>query len=98
MHQVLVRDRTAVAVDIWVNKVDVGGSEPALIWQIHERNPRDKAEDLTRISHAEIVQRLTAADRSVVDLGFWLLGASAVFLLLGVGVSRWNRSRANNTA
>ncbi len=90
----MVRDRTAVAIDVLIRKKDIGGTEPVLIWQIYERNPRDKEEELTRVHYDEVIERLTAVDRSVVKLGYWLLAACAGFLLLWFGVTRWNRSRA----
>ena len=89
----MVRDRTANAVDILVQKQGEDESVPALIWQLFERNPHDKEEDLTRIHYDDVVERLTAANRSVVTLGFWLLTASAGFLIVWLGVMRWNRAR-----
>lgn len=87
----MVRDRTAVAVDIWVRKQETGGQGTRLIWQLQERNPRDKEEELTMVSYGEVTERLTASDRSVANLGLWLLGASLLFLVLGFAVRRWNR-------
>ncbi|MGI9404944.1 MAG: hypothetical protein ACR2O4_01120 [Hyphomicrobiaceae bacterium] len=89
-----VRDETAVAVDIWVRKAEIGKNAPATIWQLHERNPRDSALELTHVSYDEVVDRLVGADRSVANLGFWLLVASVGLLSLGLVVRRWNRARA----
>jgi hypothetical protein len=89
----LVRDYTAAAVDIWVVKSEIGADTPVTIWQIQERNPRDAASELTQVSHAEIVERLTTANRSVAELGYWLLAASGGFVLIGIAVRMWNRDR-----
>lgn len=90
----IVRDRTAFAIDVWVDPAEVGGSAPMRIWQIRENNPHNIIGPETFVSHAEIVGRLTAIDRSMVEAGAWLLAAGAGLALLGVGVGRWNRRRA----
>ncbi|MGI9482821.1 MAG: hypothetical protein ACR2OR_10750 [Hyphomicrobiales bacterium] len=89
----LVRDYTAAAVDIWVDKAEVGKSAPATIWQIEERNPHDKPSELTVVSYDEIVARFTKISRSMQVLGYWLLAGGATLLLVGFGVIRWNRGR-----
>ncbi len=89
----LVRDYTAVAIDIWVVDAELGGTEPLTIWQIEERNPRDAESERTRVSYAEIIERRLSADRSMIKVAYWLLAAGCVVLLLGLGVMRWNRGR-----
>lgn len=89
----LVRDYTAVAIDIWVLEADTGTAEPVKIWQIEERNPRDDASELTKVGYDEIIERLSASGKSMVRLGYWLFAACCGFLLLGVGVRKWNRGR-----
>ena len=93
---VLVRDRTSVALDVWVERSAIGGDGPMVIWQIREHNPYKK--DLKRIlgeetfvSHAEIVNRLTQVNRSMIEAGTGLLALALAFFLLGVGAKRWNR-------
>ena len=94
----LVRDYTAVAIDIRVVKSETGTRAPVTIWKIQERNPRDAASELTRVSYAEIIERLSAADRSMTEVGYWLLAACGGFVLLGIGVRRWNRGRPHRLA
>ena len=93
---VLVRDRTSVALEVWVERSAIGGDGPMVIWQIREHNPYKK--DLKRIlgeetfvSHAEIVNRLTQVNRSMIEAGAVLLALALALFLLGVGAKRWNR-------
>ncbi len=93
---VIVRDRTSVALDVWVEGSAIGGEGPMVIWQIREHNPYKK--DLKRIlgeetfvSHAEIVNRLTQVNRSMIEAGAGLLALALALFLLGVGAKRWNR-------
>ena len=94
----LVRDQTAVAIDVWVVEAEIGTAAPMTIWQIQEHNPYRAASELTYVDYAEIIERLHAADRSMVEAGYWLLAACGGFVLLGVGVGRWNRSRPDRLA
>jgi len=89
----LVRDYTAVAVDLWVVAAELGQGAPVTIWQLEERNPHDGPEALTRVGYAETVERLTRTDRSMVEVGYGLLAAAAGLLGLGLLVGRWNRGR-----
>ena len=89
----LVRDYTAVAIDIRVVAAELGTGAPVTIWEIHERNPIDAGPDPTSISYEDIIERLLAVDRSMIEVGYWLLAACAGFLLIGLGVRRWNRTR-----
>ncbi len=93
---IVVRDRTGATVDVWVDRSAIGGAEPMVIWQIREHNPYKKdLENIlgpeTFVSHAEIVNRLTQIDRSMIEAGVGLLGLALVFFLLGVGAKRWNQ-------
>jgi hypothetical protein len=95
----IVRDQTSSALDVWVEGAAIGGDEPMVIWQIREHNPYKKehrnilgAE--TFVSHAEIVQRLTKVDRSMVEVGVGLMVIALAFVLLGAGAKWWNRNRA----
>jgi hypothetical protein len=95
-----VRDQTSAALDVWVERTAVGGDEPMVIWQIREHNPykRENTGSLgeeTFVSHAEIVERLTEVDRSMVKAGAWLLGLALAFALLGVGAKWWNKKFAS---
>ena len=94
----LVRDYTAVAIDVWVTQSELGSGAPVTIWKLQERNPRDKAAELTNVSYDEIIERLTTADRSMRKIGYWSLVACGGFLLLGLGVRRWNRDRPHRLA
>lgn len=96
----VVRNKTGVALDVWVERSAVGGDEPMVIWQIREHNPYKKAhqdilEGETFVSHAEIVQRLRKTDRSMVEAGAWFLALAFAFFFLGVGTRWWNRNRAS---
>ena len=95
-NNIMVRDGTSVAIDVWVERSAVGGAEPMVIWQIREHNPykRELVNVLgpeTSISHAEIVQRLAETDRSMFEAGIWLLIIASACFLLGIGAKRWNR-------
>jgi hypothetical protein len=94
----LVRDYTAVAIDVWVVEAELGRGAPMTIWQIQERNPHDEASELTQVGYAETIERLTATDRSMVEVGYGALAAAAGFLLLGLLVRRWNRGRPQRLA
>jgi len=96
---IVVRDQTGVALDVWVERSAIGSDEPMVIWQIREHNPYKKEHsdtlgDETFVSRAEIVQRLTEIDRSMVNVGVWLLVIAFAFALLGVGARWWNRNHA----
>lgn len=93
---IIVRDQTGATLDVWVQRTAIGGAEPMVIWQIREHNPYKKelaailgAE--TFVSHAEIVQRLTQIDRSMIEAGVGLLALALALFVLGVGAKRWNR-------
>ncbi len=97
---IIVRDRTSATLDVWVERAAIGGDEPMIIWQIREHNPykREHSNVLgeeTFVSHAEIVQRLTKSDRSMIEIGAGLLALAFALALLGVGAKRWNRKRAS---
>lgn len=94
----LVRDYTAVAIDVWVEKSELGSGAPVTIWKLQERNPRDKPAELTSVSYDEVIERLTTADRTMTKIAYWLLAACGGFLLLGIAVRRWNRSRPHRLA
>ncbi len=92
----MVRDQTSNALDVWVKRTAIGGKEPMVIWQIREHNPYKK--ELVRIlgpetfiSHAEIVNRLADTNRSMIEAGVWLWAFASAFFLLGMGAKRWNR-------
>lgn len=94
----LVRDYTAVAIDVWVVRAEIGTAAPMTIWQIQERNPYDAASELTYVGYAEIIERRLATDRSMIRVGYWLLAACGGLMLLGIGVRRWNRGRPHRLA
>jgi hypothetical protein len=94
----IVRDRTAYAIDVWVERDRLGDGEPLRIWQIRENNPHNLLGEETFIGRDEIVERLSAVDRSMVKAGSWLLAIAAGLALLGAGAGRWNRRRAKAKA
>lgn len=92
----LVRDQTSGVLEVWVERTAIGSDEPMIIWQIREHNPykkehQDTLGEETFVSRAEIVERLTRIDRSMVETGAWLLGLGMASVLLGVGTRRWNQ-------
>jgi hypothetical protein len=88
----LVRNHTAVRVDLWVRRDDIGGDEPMTIWQIQEHNPyREPYVEETFVSRDEIVARLTRSGAAMVRFGAWLLAAAGALLLFGFWVRRHNR-------
>jgi hypothetical protein len=89
----LVRDYTAVAIDVWVVEAEMGRGAPVTIWQIQERNPHDDPAELTQVGYAETIERLTATDRSMVEIGYGALASSVGLLGLGMLFRRWNRGR-----
>lgn len=89
----IVRDYTAVAIDVWVDGSEIGAGQPMIIWQIQEHNPYNLVVAETFVSFAEVIETLTRTGRSMVEIGYWLLALSAAFALIGVGVGRWNRKR-----
>jgi len=94
----LVRDRTSAALEVWVERAAIGSDEPLIIWQIREHNPyKREHQDIlgkeTFVSRAEIVERLTQIDRSMVETGVWLLVLGISSMLLGVGTKWWNQRR-----
>ncbi len=93
---IVVRDRTSATLDVWVERRAIGGAEPMVIWQIREHNPykKDLANILgpeTFVSHAEIVNRLTQVNRTMLETGAGLLTLALALFFLGLGAKRWNR-------
>lgn len=93
---IIVRDQTGATLDVWVQRTAIGGAEPMVIWQIREHNPYKKEHTAilgaeTFVSRAEIVQRLTQIDRSMIEAGVGLLALALALFVLGVGAKRWNR-------
>lgn len=96
----IVRDQTSAALDVWVERTAIGSDETMVIWQVREHNPYKKEHrnilgEETFVSHAEIVQRLTKIDRSMVEAGVGLLVLAFASVLLGVGAKWWNLNRAS---
>lgn len=90
---VVVRDYTGYAIDVWVERDEIGSGRPMIIWAIQEHSPYNNMVPETSIGYDAIASRLTAIDRSMVEAGFWLLFVSIVFGLTGVTVQRRNRGR-----
>ncbi len=89
----LVRDYTAVNIDIWVDSAKRDGAAPLRIWQIKENNPNNLLADATFVPYEAIVTRLTTIDRSRVIAGRWLLVLGLGLMLMGRGVQAGNGRR-----
>lgn len=89
----LVRDYTAVNIDVWIEAAEIGGTEPLRIWQIKENNPNNLIEIATFVPYEAIIARLTTIDHSMVIVGRWLLVLCLSLILLGLGVSARNKRR-----
>ncbi len=87
----IVRDYTAVAIDVWVDAAEIGSGGPMTIWQIREHNPYNLLVEETFVGYDEIVGRLTEIDRSMVAAGGWLVAGAAALILLGLAARLWNR-------
>ena len=88
---VMVRDFTAVALDVWVEAAEIGTGRPMTIWAIEERNPYNLVMEATSIGYDDIVGELAETDRSMVEAGGWLLAIAAALLAVGFLVQRRNR-------
>ena len=88
---VMVRDFTAVAMDVWVEKAEIGTGRPMTIWAIEERNPHNLVMPATSIGYDDIVGELVETDRSMVEAGAWLLAIAAALTAAGLLVQRRNR-------
>jgi len=95
----LVRDQTSVALDVWVERAAIGRNKPMIIWQLREHNPYKKEHsdvltEETFVTHAEIVERLKQIDRSMVKTGIGFLVFGFASVLLGTAARWWNINRA----
>lgn len=88
-----VRNNTAVFVDIWVAKETLGGDDAPLIWALREKNEYKKADEQTIVLYDDIVAGQQKNGVTLVKLSISLAGASLVFVLIGIGVGRWNRKK-----
>ena len=88
---VMVRDYTAVAMDVWVEAAEIGTGRPMTIWAIEEHSPYNMVMPATSIGYADIVGELVETDRSMVEAGGWLLAIAAALLAAGLLVQRRNR-------
>lgn len=89
----LVRDYTAINLDVWVDGAKIGGAAPLRIWQIKENNPYNLTQKATFITYEAIVNRLISIDRSMVLAGRWLLLLCIGPILIGRGVHAGNHRR-----
>ena len=89
----LVRDFTAVNIDVWVETAEIGGTEPLRIWQIKENNPINLMAAETYVGYQAIIDRLATIGRSMVIAGRWLLVLAGGLILLGRIVQIRNKRR-----
>ena len=89
----IVRDYTAVNIDVWVERGAVGSGRPVRIWQLKEHSPYNLVLEPTFIPYEAVIERLTKIDRSMVETGWYVLALAFGFMLLGVGLQHVNRRR-----
>ncbi|MEE2980609.1 MAG: hypothetical protein VYA71_03595 [Pseudomonadota bacterium] len=89
----MVRDFTAVNIDVWVENDALGRGDPVRIWQIVEHNPYNLVLEATNVSYEKVVARLEIIDRSMVVAGYYLLALCFGSVLLGMGLQHINRRR-----
>ena len=91
----LVRDRTSVAIEVWVETAAIGGGEPLRIWQIREHNPYNMIGKETFIPLDQIVARLKEVEQASITWGRWLFIPAAALLAIALFIKlRVNRGRA----
>ncbi len=88
-----VRDKTAIFVDIWVAKDALGGDDAPLIWALREKNPYKEEDEQTIVLYEELVESQKKNGVALIKLSTVLAGASIVFVLMGIGMGRWNRKK-----
>ena len=88
---VVVRDFTAVALDVWVEAAEIGTGRPMTIWAIEERSPYNLVMPATSIGYDDIVGERVETDRSMIEAGLWLLAVAAALTAAGLVVQRRNR-------
>jgi hypothetical protein len=89
----IVRDFTAVNIDVWVEPDALDGDQPIRIWQILEHNPYNLVLAATDVSYEAIIARLETIDSSMVDTGWNILALAFGLALLGIGLQHINRRR-----
>jgi hypothetical protein len=89
----IVRDFTAVNIEVWVVKEELGGGLPIRIWQIVEDNPYNLVLEATNVTYEAVIERLVIIDRSMVVAGYYVLVLAFGFVLFGVGLQHVNRRR-----
>lgn len=94
----LVRDNTAGSLDIWVDGSRIGVDLTMKIWQLQEHSNLNYLVPETSVTYEEVIARLVGADRSMMELGLWLVVVSGILALVGIGARRWNRGRSPGMA
>lgn len=89
----LVRDFTAVNIDVWIERTKIGGTEPLRIWQIKENNPNNMIEIATFVPYEAIIARLNTIGSSMVITGRWLLALAGGLFLAGRALQLRNKRR-----
>ena len=89
----IVRDYTAVNIDVWVERDAIGAGKPLRIWQLREHNPYNLILEATDVPYEAVIERLTKVDRSMVETGWYVLALAFGFVLLGVVLQHVNRRR-----
>ena len=89
----LVRDYTAVNIDVLIERSKIGGTEPFRIWQIKENNPNNMLEIATYVPYEAIITRLSTIGSSMVNTGRWLLVLAGGLILFGRAMQIRNKRR-----
>ena len=93
---ILVRDYTSGALDVWVERLEVGKGNPMIIWQIQEHSSYNYLYPETSINFEKIAMSLEKVGTSMYRLAAWLGVTTCGLIILGQMARRWNRSRGVN--
>lgn len=89
----LVKDYTAVYVDIWVEKEALGRDEAPIIWALEEKNHFKEAERQTIVLYEEVLENQKENGIALIKFSLFMALCSLVFAFIGIGVGRWNRKK-----
>lgn len=89
----LVRDRTAVYVDIWVEKAALKSGETPLIWGLEEKNHYKTAEEQTIITLEEVIAGQQENGIMLIKVCLAMAALSVLFAFVAIAIGRRNRRK-----